>query len=257
MNVGVCTISSKERSPEAVIDLVAGVGGAGVEVWGKGHVEDAAQCRELAGYASDRGIEIPVFGSYLRPGGDAFEADMHREIELAEALGADLIRVWAGSTEYQEADRAEYEGVVADLRTLAEALDGTGIDVTVERHAGTVTNTTAGAAAVIADTPTNVGLNWQPNFAQAATEIETDIRELADVTNNVHLQTRHDPSAGGRAPLAFSYFDVAGVIDELAAAGYDGYLEVEFVTEGARYGPTVAADVAFIQQAVVEAAESG
>jgi sugar phosphate isomerase/epimerase len=253
MQVGVCTISAKSRPVESIIEYCGDLGVDGVEVWGEAHVGDgsAERCREIATAAADSGVAVPVYGSYLRPGGESFDAEFERELAIADRLGADLVRVWAGEQEYEDCDPEHWDRVVADLDRLGTAARERELAVTVERHAGTVTNATAGARKLIerVDSPA-VGLNWQPLFAHDGATVVADARELAALANNVHLQAVPAPGGSDRCALAESYFDVATVIGAFDDAGLDGFLEVEFVTGAAPYEAALAADVAFLRALV-------
>ncbi len=249
MYVGVCTISNKELPVTDVIDVVANLDVDGIEPWGRGHVDGSLErAREIKDRAAAADLDIPVYGSYLRPGDESFDAEYEHELALCEALEADLIRVWAGSEEYEEVSSDHWDTVVEDFETLADAAEAVGVDVTVERHSGTVTNARAGAARLIDETPDTVGLNWQAVHTPDPETIIEDAVELAPLSNNVHVQTAAAPDAGERCPLAYSYADIEGVIDAFAAAGFDGYLEIEFVTQRCSYAPAVAADVAFLRR---------
>jgi sugar phosphate isomerase/epimerase len=249
MDIGLCTISAKDRPVDEILDVAAEAGADGVEIWGGEHVGDGsrAACERIASAAAERGLSIPVYGSYLRPGTDGVDGAMASELKTASALGADLIRVWAGDREHQDCSESHWEAVVADLGRLADAAVERDLAVTVERHAGTVTNTTEGAADLVAavDHPA-VGLNWQPNFEHDAAAVRADAADLAALANNVHLQAVPESGATDRCALADAYFDVAAVAAAFADAGFEGFLEVEFVTEAAPYEAAVAADVAFL-----------
>lgn len=249
MHVGICTISNKELPVADVIDIAAELEVDGIEPWGRDHVDGSLdRAREIKDRAAAADLEVPVYGSYLRPGDESFADAYDHELALAEALDADLIRVWAGNEEYQDVSDHHWNAVVADLETLADAAEAAGVAITVERHSGTVTNTRAGAARLIEETPANVGLNWQAGRAPDSATVLEDARELAPLSNNVHVQTAAAPDAGERCPLAYSYVDLERVIDAFAAAGFDGYLEIEFVTQRCSYDAAVAADVAFLRR---------
>lgn len=249
MEIGVCTISNTEESIEAVIETAAELGVAGIEPWGRDHLDggDPTRGEAIAELANEHGLEVPVYGSYLRAGAEDFTDRLEPELAVTAALGADAIRVWAGAQEYQAVEADHWAAVVADLETLADAARSHDVEVTVERHAGTVTNTTEGAAALIDETPPGVGLNWQPYFEQDAETIRDDIHRLATCTNNVHLQAVAAPGERERCPLAFAYFDVTEIVLALRDAGFDGYLEIEFVAQRASYRPALAGDVAFLE----------
>lgn len=250
MKVGLCTISSKEDSVENIARIAAQAGAHGVEIWGDGHVASGSldRCREIASIVSEHDLSIPVYGSYLRPGGCDFDDQLSTEIKIAETLGADFIRVWAGEQEYQNCTDEHWERTVSDLERLGNAADEAGIAVTVERHAGTVTNRTEGAARLIDQAGQSVvGLNWQPLFEHDAETILEDVEELADRTNNVHMQATYERGTSERCALADAYFDVESILRTLERAGFDGYVELEFVTERAAYEAVVTADIAFLR----------
>jgi len=171
MQVGVCTISAKSQSVESILDRCGDLPVDGVEIWGEDHVGDGSpeRCREIAAAAEANGLAVPVYGSYLRPGTGTFDEDVDRELAIADRLGADVIRVWAGEQEYEDCEPAHWDRVVADLERLGTAAGERGLAVTVERHSGSVTNATAGARELIeqVDAPA-VGLNWQPLFEHDA-----------------------------------------------------------------------------------------
>lgn len=250
MHVGVCTISARRRPVESVIEVCGGLAVEGIEVWGKDHVGDGSRerCREIADAADAHDLSIPVYGSYLRAGTDGFGDRVTATLDTADGLGADLVRVWAGDQEYGDCDGAHWGRVVGDLRRLGESARERGLGVTVERHGGTVTDETDGAAELIeaVDSPA-VGLNWQPHFEHDASTVLDDARRLAPLANNVHLQAVPEPGADDRCALADAYFDTAGVLDAFADSGFDGVLEIEFVTQTAPYRGALASDVAFLR----------
>lgn len=248
MNLGVCTISNTSRD---VVDLIEHLGeteATGIEVWGRDHIgDDGARTGDIAAAAAVHDLEIPVYGSYLRAGSDTFERDVDRELRIASELDADLIRVWAGDANYDDVASSDWDRIVSDLRTLAEEAERWDVEVTVERHDGTVTDRRAGATRLMDETPSAVGLNWQPLFRHDAETVREDIEALAPLSNNVHLQAVAEPGEHERCPLAFAYFDVPHVLETLDSNGFDGYVEIEFVSDRVPYEAALAADMAVIE----------
>jgi len=253
MKIGLCTITNKDWPLEDVLDAAARTGYDGVELWAKDHIAEQTpeQAAGIAEQASRRDLEIPVYGSYLRAGTKSFEAEFERDLEITESLDANLIRVWAGTQEYEEHSESHWAQVVADLQTVSQAAASRGIEVTVEKHEGSVTNTTAGARELIeaVDEP-NCGLNWQPLFFLGAEELRSEARELAGSSNNVHLQAVSEPDGWPRCALSEAYFDVETLLEEFDRVGFDGYVEVEFVAEDAGYEDAIEADLETIQDAL-------
>ncbi|MFP9190123.1 sugar phosphate isomerase/epimerase family protein [Natrialbaceae archaeon A-CW1-1] len=235
MKLGLCTIAAGNQPIETVASIAADAGYAGIEIWGRGHIGDGSEaaCRSVREAARDNDLEIPVYGSYLRPGTDGFDA-IDEELEIADRLGASLIRVWAGHEEFQDRSDEHWRRTIDDLQTLSDRTAENGIGVTVEKHEGTLTNTQDGARRLIeaVDRP-NCGLNWQPLFGLSPDEVLAEARELAPLSNNVHVQAIPE---SGRPPderclLEDAFFDVPAVVDAFEEAGLDGYVEVEFVTD--------------------------
>ncbi|MCU4743026.1 sugar phosphate isomerase/epimerase [Natronoglomus mannanivorans] len=253
MNLGLCTIALQEESIEDALATAADAGYDGVELWGKDHVGAPERCHEIRETAAELGLEIPVYGSYLRPGTPEYDEEVETELERAETLGASLIRVWAGQEEYQDATDDHWADVVRDTTDLADRAADRGLGVTVEKHEGTVTNTEAGARELIEGVDReNCGLNWQPLFEFDAETILEEARSLAPLSNNVHLQAvaEHGDSWHDRSLLEDAYFDVPTILEAFAETGFDGYVEVEFVTDDLEVEAAIERDREFLESVV-------
>lgn len=252
MHIGLCTISNKDWPIGDVIDLAADLGFDGIEVWGEEpHVGDRSPERmeSIRSDCADAGLEIPVYGSYLRPGTDGYGAEWETELDAAETLDAELIRIWAGDVEFGDHTEEEWSAVVEDLMHLAERAGERGLQVTLEKHAGTLTNRAAGARALIEDVGAeNCGINWQPSWDLTAGEMLADLEALVPMINNVHVQAiPHPTEAGTRCPLSEAYFDLGAVVETLDAAGFEGFYEIEFITPETPYEAAVAADLEYLR----------
>lgn len=258
MKIGLCTISNTKAPVEDVLEVAAEAGYDGVEIWGKDHVGDgsAETCEAIASAAADRSLEIAVYGSYLAPGTDEFATSYEDELAVADRLGADLIRVWPGESEYQDCTEAEWDAAVDDLSRLSERAAAVDLAVTVEKHEGRLSNATDGARRLIeaVDHP-HCGLNWQPLFHMSEAALLAEAERLAPLSNNVHVQAPAERGGSERAPLEDAYFDVGSVLDRFEAAGFDGYVEVEFVSEDEPYERAVRRDHDYLRNAL--ASDSG
>lgn len=253
MELGLCTISNKGAPVEDVLAVAADTGYDAVEIWGRDHAGDGstATCDRIVDRAAELGVEIAVYGSYLAPGTDGFATDVERELAVADRLNADLIRVWPGESEYEECTETEWDRAVADLSELADRAGAFDVGVTVEKHGGRLTNAQAGARRLIeaVDDP-NCGLNWQPRFDRPAADLLSEAERLAPLSNNVHLQAVAARGDDERCLLADAYFDVEAVLGRFDAAGFDGAVEVEFVSPAVDYGTAVRRDYEFLRSIV-------
>lgn len=250
MNFGLCTLSNKEKSVEDVARIAADVGYDGLEIWGNGHVGDGSveTCREISAASEGAGIDIPAYGSYLRAGADEFEDTVAHEVAVADRLGADCVRVWAGHSGYDDHDPTHFDQVVDDLRAVSEGAAERDLAVTVEKHANTLTDTLSGARAVIeAVDRTNCGLNYQPGFSVPADVIANEVDTLGPLVNHCHLQAVRECGSSDRCPLSEAFYDVEGVLDGLEATGFDGYAMIEFVTDERPYREAIADDLAHLR----------
>lgn len=251
MNLGLCTISNKEASVESVIERAAAAGYRGVEIWGKEpHVGDGSveRCESIQSHAAARDVPVAVYGSYLRIGTDEFDERLTHELDIAEHLDAESIRVWAGTTDYEDRKPEEWEAAVADLRELTSAAADRGIAVTVEKHSGSLTNSTTGARRLIeAVDDEKCGLNWQPSFSQSAADVLADARSLAPLSNNVHVQAVPRPGTADRCLLAEAHFDVPAILSVFEEDGFDGWINVEFVTSTIDYETAITRDAEYLR----------
>lgn len=261
MKLGLCTISNKDAPVEDVLETAAAAGYDGVELWGQeSHVGDgsSAVCDSIVETADGLGIDVAVYGSYLAPGTGTFAQSYEHEVAVAERLGADLIRVWPGESEYGDHTEEEWDAAVADLALLAEEAASAGLGVTVEKHEGRLSNTTEGARRLIeaVDHPA-CGLNYQPLFHMSEDDLVAEAEVLAPLSNNIHIQAPAERGSKTRAPLEDSYFDVGAVLAPFADAGFDGYVEVEFVTDDLPYEDAVRGDYEYLRSVLDDATGGG
>lgn len=254
MKVGLCTISNTDASIGSVLSLAADTGYAGVEIWGDGHVDDGDSSAErIAESAGSFGLEIPVYGSYLRAGTDDFEREVSTELDIADALGASLIRVWPGAQEYQEHTSEHWDRVVDDLLSLSRRAADRGIGVTVEKHEGTLTNTTTGARELMETVDhQRCGLNYQPLFFLSADELVAEARELAPLANNVHMQAVGIRGGDERTLLQDAYFDCEALLAPFQEHAFQMYVEVEFVDQGRPYESAIRQDLEYLRSILGE-----
>lgn len=250
INVGLCTISAKEQPVEQVIEQAAAVGYDGVEIWGQDHIGDGSEttCERIVETADEHGLEIASYGSYLRCGSDAFDDELDHELAVAKRLGTDIVRIWAGSQEHGDHDPDHWDQVVADLERLTERAADYGLEVTVEKHTNTLTHTLEGAKKLIETIDDDrCWLNYQPGFSIPEPELEREAEALAPLSNQLHVQTTRERTARKRAPLSESYYDLEAILGPFVERGFDGYVNVEFVTEETTYREAIEADLQYVR----------
>lgn len=159
---GLCSVTFRELTPDAVVRTAAEAGLTTIE-WGADvHVPDVAEAVRVRALTEDAGLRVAALGSYYRVG-EAEPGAFAELLEIAVALGAPRIRVWAGSIGSAEADQAHRDRVVADAKTIGELAAAADILIGFEFHGRTLTDTLDSTQALLQaiDHP-NVASYWQP-----------------------------------------------------------------------------------------------
>ncbi len=237
MKAGIATIALRRYDVFHALDLAAEAGFAGVELWGKPpHAPeefDEDHFKRVRDRARANGLRVHMFGSYARPVLPDFQQKSEDALKAAKILCARKIRVWAGNKEPHEADDELWGHVAGCLREFALRAEDEGISLAVEMHSGTLTATPEGALRLIE----LVGApSFKLNF-QVVDPINPDLDRVigmvGDHVVNVHAQN-YRRSALDEEKLEISCIG-EGIVDYdhlaalLAARGFKGYIEVEFL----------------------------
>jgi sugar phosphate isomerase/epimerase len=168
---GLVSVSFRNLNPIQIIDQCLRAGIEGIEWGGDAHVPhgDLKSAQQVARRCQDNGLQVASYGSYYRAG-QATDPEMpspEAVVETAAALGAPVIRVWAGSGNHEQLSPAERERVYEDLIHISELAARSGIDVAMEYHVQTLTETMEGADEVLEQiTASNFHTFWQPHPLQ-------------------------------------------------------------------------------------------
>jgi len=161
-----------------------------------GDVETARAVRRMT---LDVGLRIPSYGSYYRVG-DGEPVPFEAVLETAAALGAPVVRVWAGTRGSGEADAGTWSRVIDDSLRIAALAASAGLRIAYEYHGHTLTDTDAAAQRLLSavDHPA-VGTYWQLREGVPPEEQLAGLRTVLPRLDHLHVQASHE---GARAPLA-------------------------------------------------------
>ena len=81
----------------------------------------------------------------------------------------------------------------------------------------------------------------------AADEGLAEARDLAPLSNNLHVQAVPEPDIADRCLLADAHFDLPAILAAFDDAGFDGWVDVEFVTSDADYETVIAGDLEYLR----------
>ncbi|MDR0731584.1 MAG: sugar phosphate isomerase/epimerase, partial [Treponema sp.] len=170
-----------------IISLAKSAGLDGIEWGGDIHVPsgDTAVAAKIKAETLEAGLRVLSYGSYYKLlKGGAFTP----VLETAAALGAPLVRIWAGELPSAQADEACYTSVAAELRSVCAEAGERGIRIGLEYHRGTLTDTCESAEKLLrlADCE-NLSTYWQPNPDLSAAEHRREIALLLPKISSVHV----------------------------------------------------------------------
>ena len=162
---GLVSVTFRQLDPAAIIDLASRNGLSLIEWGGDVHVPhgDLIRAAEVGRLTRERGLQVAAYGSYYRVGSSEDGLSFRSVLETAVALGAPVIRVWAGSIGSEIADESIWESVTRDAERVASIAAEQGVRVTIEFHSDTLNDTPEGARRLWSNL-THPGLCslWQP-----------------------------------------------------------------------------------------------
>ena len=228
---GLVSITFRKLTPRQVVEVTSSSGLAGIEWGGDVHVPhgDLAQAAEVRKLTGDAGLVVPSYGSYYKVGvseneGLAFE----RVLETACALGAPMIRVWAGGNGSAETDAADRARVVADGQRIASLAAQAGVGVACEYHGGSLTDTDASTVALLSEIGhENFRTYWQPRAGIGVTEALNGMRQI--LPKLAHLHVFHWWTNYERRPLSEGVDHWLHYLNLAVTAPGDRYAMLEFV----------------------------
>lgn len=262
MKVGLCTIALRNKLLEDALNVASEVGFDGVEIWGREpHMSmtyDCARVRAARRMAEERGLAVAVFGSYLRfgglPGGNETQnVTVEDAVNTTRGLGTKLCRVWAGARGSREASKHYWRQVVDEAAAACETAAQFGITLAVEMHGGTLTDTAKSTLALLKDVGApNLKANYQCSFGLQSEDPRRRLEAVLPHVVNLHAQNYvaapNPEERLERVGLADGMVDYGQLVSVLARAGYDGYIEVEFIPEaGGGRSAALRADCDFLR----------
>lgn len=247
IRVGLCTIAFRDLPIHSVVALARECGVDGLEIWGREpHICErfnSQRVQALARLVTSRGLEVGVFGSYVRLGvaeelGPDQLSSAETALLIAARLGAPLVRVWAGNCPSAQATSSQWQACLSDLQRMAEMAADRGLSLAIEMHGNTLADTGETTRRLLDQAGAdNVLANYQPAFDPNLDEPFERLEAVLGRVANVHAQNMNYRTLDGetrlvRVPIAQGLVDYAEVARRLKAHGYQGYLEVEFLPEG-------------------------
>ena len=235
INVGLCTIAFRTRPITEVLDLAAEIGFDGVEIWGTApHMEpycDDGHVASVREAVDARGLAVGVFGSYVQGLMPDFDQRSRDALRIAGGLGTRLVRIWSPPGKPGTLAPGEYGRAVEQLREFCKRAADVDTALAIEFHDNYIIERSDSMLRLIEDVgEPNLKVCWQPSFREDAEDFYVSLEAMLPHVASVHAQNFRG-SHDHRAQISDGDVDYQRVAWMLRQAGFEGYMEVEFVGE--------------------------
>ena len=228
---GLCSVTFRPATPREIVGWVREAGLASIEWGGDKHVPpaDLANARAVGEMTRQAGLAVASYGSYYRLAGVRPQAPFEEVVAAASALGAPLIRVWAGEKDAAEATEADWSAVAADALRCADLAAAAGCQLGFEWHGETLASGNANARRLL-DLTLHPAITayWQPENGREPDYCLEGLRENLARISQIHV-FHWFPTAAERNPLAAGADRWRAYLAAVSASGRDHDALLEFV----------------------------
>jgi len=203
--MGLVSVTYRQLSPKEIVALAIENGLDLIEWGGDLHVPhgDATVAREVSAITRDAGLGVQAYGSYYKLGA-AVDTGLEFEpvLKTAAALGAPVIRVWAGLLGSDKATVETWNNVIDDARRASRLAASEGIRIALEFHGGTLNDTPDAARRLWdeLDDPTILSL-WQPLQTLGRKDQDESLEVILPRLSHFHVFQWIPPEPVIRRPL--------------------------------------------------------
>lgn len=192
MQPGLVSATFRQLPAEEIMQLAISTGLVAIEWSGDVHVPpgDQKRARHTARLTRAAGLQVAGYASYYIAGhsegrGLAFDT----ALSTAAELGAPVIRVWAGQIGSSRASPLQREQIAADLRRIAGLAEKAGIRVSLEFHAGTLTDSTDSLLTLLQTEAAhpNLRTHWQPALGMETARALAGLQAVQPWLETMHV----------------------------------------------------------------------
>lgn len=224
---GLVSATFKDRSVEEVIALAVKAGLKAIE-WSEGHhvpVDNILEAGRIGALTAISGLKTAEYGSYYKLG---MGMDIEPRLHAAQALGTNIVRIWAGEKASSAVSAAERKEMIDEARMIADKAAESGLTIVLEWHKNTLTDTNDSGLDFIDEVcRDNFRTLWQPSMLMDVPERVRGIQMLGDRIINLHVFYW---DSTGRRPLSEGQTDWKSYSEALPE-DWEGYALLEFVKD--------------------------
>jgi sugar phosphate isomerase/epimerase len=230
---GLVSVTFRKLTPPQIVELVSLGRLVGVEWGGDVHVPhgDLARGEEVGRMTRDAGLAVAAYGSYFEVGESEAEGlSFASVLETALALGAPLIRVWAGRSGPAQTDATTRQRIIADSQRIAELAAAARVPVAFEFHGGTLTENAESALDLLSAVHhPNLATLWQAPVGMDDAACVASLCQVLPQVRNVHVFHLAPDNPADRRPLAEGAARWRTLFNILSETNRAHYALLEFV----------------------------
>lgn len=228
--LGVCSVTFRKLSAAKVVEIAKKAGVRYIEWGGDVHVTNEEEARIVKSVCDNEDIKICSYGSYYRVG-CADKAEWEKICRIAKAMNAVSVRVWLGNKNSEETTQAEYDRILADLKSICSVAKEYDLLVCPECHDNTYNNNTDAFLKIKDDLKAD---NFRTYFQSRYQKYDYDIDRIERTfgyIENVHVSYRDLAREQRFKKKDKAYLD--RLLKKFMEKDFDGIVLVEF-TKGSK-----------------------
>lgn len=232
---GLASVTFRKKSPQEIIRLAVRASMKCIE-WGSdfhvpvGDLHNAARIRN---WTEAAGLRVSTYGSYYIVGEneDSNKPLFDQILATAEALGAPLIRIWAGRFGSKDASPGYRERIISETRTLADKAKFKGKLLAFEFHENTLNDGYEACYSLLKEIANpQVKTLWQPMHEVGVDVNGEGIPMILPWIVGIHV-FHWWPAAEDRLPLYEGYDEWRHYVELLTQKTVDITGTLEFVKD--------------------------
>lgn len=217
--------------PPDIARIAAAAGVKSIEWSGDTHVPagKTKTAENVGKLTRAEGLTVAAYGSYYRVGCDAPSDAFQKVTDTAMALGAKVIRVFAGETGSKVAREYVWRKVIDETQRIADLAQRAGLALSFEFQANTLNDCGDSSRRLMESIEReNVYTYWQPDPRLLHDEQLEGLDEVVDFVSNVHV---FHWVKGRRVPLTDGQNDWRRYLGRLTRTKRDHTALIEFVQD--------------------------
>jgi sugar phosphate isomerase/epimerase len=230
---GLLSVTFRKLAVRQIVDLAAAAQLDAIEWGGDVHVPhgDVGAARATRRMCADRGLAVSAYGSYYRAGTAPNNPAIEAVLDSAAALGAPVVRVWAGTKGSAEVGQADRDLIIADLSRCCDLAAQRNLTIATEFHGGTLTDEIESCVTLLSavDRP-NLRTFWQPPVGMEPAVALAGLVRVEPWLSHLHV-FHWWPTGADRKPLAEGSDRWPSYLAEAANDGLHRYASLEFVAD--------------------------